>query len=289
MTKAIHLDQLAHYKDREDVKDKPYHTLSFPEKGVRKLQDGIFCYMPFDADEEVTSESEVLSDEDTQKLTLEYKNITQFQTIPVSKSDEHQAIIDGAKELKFSNTCRTTARSLLNYTLGYQAKVPAFYAFGLDNQTTMVNNQLAANTFYTLPAPPNCFDVPATQRKVLEKLYHRLEELPQKAPQLASTRSKYDQIKQMYTEIAGTPNIGLTDMLDKITIHRAEHHELFSQKRNQSLLSKFLEALGFSFKTSTQIVYDEIETVLNKALKSQQPDKVQLTELEEDMSSLTYI
>lgn len=291
MTKAIHLDQLEHYKDREDIKDKPYSQLSFPEKGVRKLQQGISCYMPLSSnvDDEVASESEVLSDEYPQKLTLEYKNITQLQTVPRQELGQHQTIIDGAKELKFSNTCRTTARSLLNYTLGYQSKVPALYACGLDYQTTLVNNQLATNTFYTLPAPPNCFDVPSTQRKILQKLYQRLEELPKKAPQLESTRSKYDQIKKMYIDIAGKPNIGLTEMLDKVTTHRATNHELFNQKRNQGLLSKFIEALGFSLKTSTQVVYDEIETELNKALKTQRTNEIQPSELEEDITSVTYI
>jgi hypothetical protein len=78
-------------------------------------------------------------------------------------------------------------------------------------------------------------------------------------------------------------------MLDKVTTHRATNNELFNQKRNQGLLSKFIEALGFSLKTSTQVVYDEMEAELNKALKTQQTNEIQPTELEEDITSVTYI
>jgi len=263
LTKDIHLAQLKRYEDRI-LPEVDYRKLTYPEKGVYKLRhEGIECYYPIQEEEK---------EEEEEKLTFEYKNVDNFSSQSIHEEKrQNQAIIDGANEISAFNTCRTTARAILNYTLGYSPTIPALFAFGLDYNTTLTAGQPTSNTFYILPQPPNCFNVNPTQMKILNELYQKLEDLPKNLPELTATRQKFDELKQLYQEIAGTPELPLGMLLDKITAHRASHNPLFDTRRGQGLISKFLELLGIKFKTGTQQAYDRMEKAINDAVAKALP------------------
>ncbi|QEY52723.1 hypothetical protein [Legionella longbeachae] len=251
LTKNIHEEQLDHYKERE-VPNVAYKELTYPQRGVYKLRAGIKCYIP--------------TQDEAGKITFQYESIKNFQPPMVNDNQPlQQEIISGAKEIKASNTCRTTARALLNYTLHYSPDVPALFAIGLDYKTKLVGGTPTANTFYVLPQPPNCFEVNPTQMKVLKELYKKLENLPKTDPESSSTRRKFDKLKHLYKEIAGEPQLGLANLLDKITLHRVAHNTLFDERRGQSIISKFAEMLGI--KTGTQQAYDRMEKAVKQEIE----------------------
>ncbi len=106
----------------------------------------------------------------------------------------------------------------------------------------------------------------AAQKKILDKLYHQLEKLPKKAPDLKITRDKFNRLKKLYQKISGEPKISLAKLLDNITTHRAANIELFNKGRAPNLISRFLETLGFRMQTSTQKVYDAMEKLINEEI-----------------------
>jgi len=251
MTREIHLAQLERYKERK-LPSADYKALTYPQKGVYLLRNGIKCFTP--------------TKEESGKVTFEYKQITTLE----QKDDAHDKqlqkdIISGANVIKVSNTCRTTARALLNYTLHYSPNVPAFFAIGLDYKTKLVDGKPTANTFYILPQPPSCFKVNPTQMKVLKELYKKLEDLPKNHPASDATRKKFDELKHIYRDIAGEPKLQLTVLLDKITTHRLTNNPLFNIRRGQGLISKFAGMLVI--KTGTQQAYDRMEKAVRQEIK----------------------
>ena len=192
-------------------------------------------------------------------------NSLNAETAQLNAETARHEIIDGANNLHASNTCRTTARSLLNYTLGYSPQVPALYAIGLDYKTKLVGGVPSANTFYILPQPPNVFDVSPAQRKTLAELYKRLEHIPKTSPGSPATREKFDAVKKLYQNISSEPTLSLVELLDKITAHRVEHNHVFDVRRGQSIVSKFLEAIGI--KTGTQKAYDHMEAEVHTEIR----------------------
>lgn len=255
ITKDIHQDQLELYKDRANPvgEDK---KLTYPERAVLKLRKGIYCYLP---DEEISPG----------KIALTYQEIGAFKKEGIHDDKLiRQDIIDEAKEINTYNTCRTTARSILNYTLHYTANVPALFALGFDYKTILLNgNTLPSNTFYILPQPPNCFQVNSTQMKVLEELYQKLEDIPKKEPESDVTRRKFKNLKKLYLEIAVEPQLSLSLLLDKITVHRANHQKLLDTRRGQSCISRFAELLGIKIQTGTQQAYDRMEQTISKEIE----------------------
>ena len=117
LARDIQKDQREYYKGRVDP-DKEYRNLSFPEKGVRKLKNGINCYIP--------------EPENSGQITFNYRGINTFGNENTNDNNKfRQDIIDGTKELKASNTCRTSARSILNYTLHYYQMFLPYLLLGL--------------------------------------------------------------------------------------------------------------------------------------------------------------
>ncbi|WP_454781752.1 hypothetical protein [Legionella sp. WA2022007384] len=270
ITRDIHKEQLEFYKHRADpVGD--YKNLSFPERGVYKLRKGIHCYIP---EEEKAPGA----------ITFNYQEIGTYKKESTHDDKRvRQNIIDESKEIHSSNTCRTTARSLLNYTLHYPANVSRLFTIGLDYKTILLNgNTLSPNTFYILPKPPNCFQVNSTQTKVLDELYKKLEDLPKKEPESDVTRRKFKKLKKLYLEVSGGPELSLNQLLGKIMVHRAKNTKLFDTRRGQSMFSSLAEMLGFKFKTGTQQAYDRMEQTLNKEIERAKKIEAEGEEVEDD-------
>ncbi|PWY54364.1 hypothetical protein DGG96_17650 [Legionella qingyii] len=218
------------------------------------------------------------------RTKLKYQEIGTFKNESIHDDKLiRQDIIDEAKEINTSNTCRTTARSILNYTLHYTANVPALFALGFDYKAILLNgNTFPSNAFYILPEPPNCFQLNSTQMKVLEELYQKLEDLPKKEPESDVTRKKFKKLKKLYLEIAVEPQLSLSLLLDKITVHRANHQKLFDIRRGQSCISSFAELLGIQIKTGTQQAYDRMEHTISKEIERERKIKSEAKEVDEN-------
>lgn len=252
ITREIQQAQRQYYQDRiQNDSGEVYSNLSYPEKGVRKLILGIKCYVPIQQDEG--------------KITFQYKPIDTFACSAHGEQAVRKGIIQDASVLHSSNTCRTTARSLLNYTLNSSPHVPALFAVGLAYQTKLVGSKPTATSFYILPPPPLAFTVSSSQMKTLKMLYKKLENLPKTEPTSPITKGKFDELKKLYQQIAGESNLSLTVLLDKITVHRAMHNELFDVHRGQGLVSRFLATMGA--KTGTQKAYDRMEEAIRKEME----------------------
>lgn len=246
ITRDLQRAQLEYYKDREDPQGE-YKKLSIPEQSVLWLRRGIKCYIP--------------QEENSDQITFEYQGVDTFdgESAYADKAIRRE-IIDGARDFNVSNTCRTSARSILNYTLQYSPNVPALFAIGLEYQTKLVLGKPTPNTFYILPSPPNCFQVNPTQMNVLNELYQKLENLPKNQPSSEVTRKKFNELKHIYQEIAGEPQLSLVLLLDKITTHRITHNSLFDIRRS-SMVNRFIAEM-FGMKTGTQQTYDRMEKAI---------------------------
>lgn len=262
ITRDIHQDQREFYKERK-VRNVPVKKLTYPERGVFNLREGIKCYIP--------------AEESSGQITLKHQKVDTFAKASTFNNEQiRQGIIDGAREISASNTCRTTARDILNYTLQYSPHVPALFAIGLDYKTKLVEGQLPQKGFYILPPPPNCFKVNPTQMEVLKELYKKLENLPKNQPNLDITEKKFNQLKYLYQEIAGESQLSLNQLLNKITTHRVDNDLLFNTRRSQSIFSSLGEALGF--KTGTQQTYDRMINAVTDEIERKKKDETEIEE-----------
>ncbi|MCE0722537.1 MULTISPECIES: hypothetical protein [Legionella] len=253
ITRDIHQNQLEYYKERK-VRNVPLEQLTYPEKGVHYLRRGIKCYIP--------------EEEPSGRITFRHQKVVTFgKASTFSNAQIRQGIIEGAREINASNTCRTTACDILNYTLQYSPNVPSLFVFGFDYKINLVGGQLPQNGFYILPPPPNCFKVNPTQREVLNELYQKLLDLPTNHPNLGVTRQKFDKLKHLYQEIAGEPQLSLNELLTKITDHRTCNYSLFNVRRSRSIFSGLVEALGF--KTGTQQAYDRMTKTVTEEIEKE--------------------
>lgn len=269
ITRDIHRDQLEYYKKRK-VPNVPVKKLTYPERGVFWLRQGIKCYIP--------------EEEPSGQITLRYQKVDTFDKASTFNNERtRQGIIDGAREINTSNTCRTTACDILNYTLQYSPNVPSLFVTGLDYKIKLIKGQLPQNGFYILPPPPNCFKVNPTQMEVLNELYKKIEDLPKNHPNLDATRKKFNELKRLYQEIAGEPQLSLNQLLKKITDHRAANNSLFNVRRSQSIFSSLVEALGF--KTGTQQAYDRMTNAVTEEIKKGKKGEV-IIDRREDASQL---
>lgn len=256
MIKEVHEQQLQYYKDRV-LPDKNYKELSFPEKGLYKLRSGLKCYIP-----EESSSGQV---------KLAYKAVQQYQPSELPDQEHvRQHIVSDASEIRIANTCRTTARSILDYVLGYSPDVPALFAIGLDYVTKLSAGKPTTHTFYVLPQPPKCFEAEPAKMSALKELYKKIENIPKIQPESDTTRKKFDELKHLYLELAGKPQLGLMEVLDIITVHRAANNELFDKHRGEGLVRSFAELL--KLRTGTQAAYDRMEKAIKKEIERINPD-----------------
>ena len=119
--------------------------------------------------------------------------------------------------------------------------------------------------------------------EVLNELYKKIEDLPKNHPNLDATRKKFNELKRLYQEIAGEPQLSLNQLLKKITDHRAANNSLFNVRRSQSIFSGLVEALGF--KTGTQQAYDRMTKVVIEEIKRGKEGQV-IIDRREDTSQL---
>ncbi|HHT0594717.1 TPA: hypothetical protein ACTXXA_003343 [Legionella anisa] len=262
ITRDIYQDQREFYKERT-VRNIPVKKLTYPERGVFNLRKGIECYIPVE--------------EYSGQITLRHQKVDTFAKASTFNNVQiRQCIIDGAREIRALNTCRTTARDILNYTLQYTPHVPALFAIGFDYKIKLINGQLPQNGFYILPPPPNCFKVNPTQMKVLNELYAKLEDLPKNHPNLKNTRLKFNELKHFYQKLTGESQLSLEQLLNEITTHRVDNDVLFNTRRGKNIFSSLIVALGF--KTGTQQTYDRMTKTVTDEIKREKTGEGQIEE-----------
>ncbi len=243
MTKNINIHQRNKYGAMV-IPDKHSDDLTYSEEAVKKLRTGVSCYVP-------------QNNEGKDSITFTYQTLNAEDSKQEEIISQQKKIIQRASTLDVSNTCRSTALDLLNYTLGYTPDVATLFAVGLNYTTTLNAGVPSPATFYILPPPPNCFKLSVTKMKILEVLYERLESIPKINPGAEGTRDKYDELKDLYKKISGEPDLPLNTLLDNIAVHRKKNNHIFNAHRGQSFVSWILQFFGA--KTATQQALDRIE------------------------------
>lgn len=219
--------------------------------GKEKL---IKCYAP------------VIDGRDKDKVIFEYTNLQDCNLTTTKSNEKTEKIIRKAQEIHIKNTCRTTAKKLIETILGFKTDISGHFLTELKYQTELLAGQPEQNSFYIIPPPPDAYtsQITDTQHRILSKLYKRLEDLPKKAANSTETRAKFDALKGMYNGIAKQNKMSAGEFLRCITDYEKKHEEVLFSKRSPHFLSKKL-----SFLTTTERTLCDIKTEL-KALVSRE-------------------
>ncbi len=167
-------------------------------------------------------------------------------------------ISESAKKIHITDTCRTTAVSMVEKILGFNTSISRCHFMSLNYQTSLVAGQPDKSSFYVLPPPPIAAFKDQSNIKhlqLLKKLYNRLEEIPKLKPNSLETREKFDALKNIYLDMVGQNNLNIEELLIKILDHQNTNATALFKKRGF-----FSEALPSTTKT----MFDEIKTNLNK-------------------------
>jgi hypothetical protein len=214
----------------------------------------IFCYIP-------TAEGD--------KITFKYKKLEDaFKESPRSSSPKVAEIAMGAQQLNLSNTCRTTALSILEEILGFKTQVSTSFLVAPRYRTTLVAGQPHEQTFYILPLPPTAYpDVNKRQVAILTKLYQRLEAIPLAQGSDLKTKNKFEQLKKLYVKIAGENTLDAGTLLTKIKEHEAIASVHLYARRSSNWFTRF-----FNVPTTTEQVLSTIKTSLENEAKDKASD-----------------
>ncbi|KTD23802.1 Uncharacterised protein [Legionella lansingensis] len=190
-----------------------------------------------------------------------------------SKSDEKNAcatkIIARGQVLNLSNTCRHTAIDLIKYvcndeqvthdisrTFFCNLPLETFlvandgkpFLLGDDDQAYCLVHPDPELPFYILPPPPTSFkNLPAFQRRVLNDLYRRMEEMLRIAPNSPDTQTKFELLKTLYNEKSGPCMVGFATFISDIANWHERHQKEINTLRETNLVDCF-----FTRKSTTQ-------------------------------------
>lgn len=209
----------------------------------------IKCYVPTDKKEDGT-------------VSFTYMKLSEcnFHT----EHKDSSTLAQGAQQLQISNTCRHTSLNMVEAILGFVPDVSKYFFVSPKYQTTLINRQPDASTFYVLPSPPTAFDkedLGKKQLSTLNKLYKRMEKIPLSNLNDPKTRSKFNELKATYNDIAGENNLTASDVLEKIMRHQETNKDALFAKRSP-LLNNTL------FLSTTEKMFHEITKDLKTKVKS---------------------
>lgn len=187
-----------------------------------------------------------------------YENLFSANLQPDEKKEEiTKKLVKDAKHISARNTCRTNAIAIIEAILGFPTSIPNFFLFKPKHKTNLCAGQ-PVNPFYLLPNPPEMFEKPTNELRVLQEIYNRLESIPSIMHHTDATQKKFTDLKALYNELAG-PNKknSSKDLLAHILKYEIDNAHLFTH-RNKG----FLNASG---QTATKKMFNRIEHLLKKA------------------------
>lgn len=207
---------------------------------------------------------------DQSTIILQYQNVADWH--PKSTSNR-AAFFQETTALSISNTCRTSAKAIVEAALSYQVEIPSFFANKLKYQTSLKYGQPDEASFYMLPSPPGSFKGDPLIKCQLERLYQQIKTLPSLEPESPLTREKFDKLTNLYDGLMGKPQLARFEMLAIIQQDLMNNHQLFSEHRRPSGLLLFVQCL-FGLTTSSLKMFKAIESDLKKANPTEsEPEK----------------
>ena len=145
------------------------------------VQHGIKCNVPIkETDNDITFNMQRLNIEtDYQLLTVD-PDSNDFEVIP-DAIVKLPTVAKNSYDVVITNTCRTTARDIINAIANVGNQIGSWFASNLDYSITINGNRdFPCKAFYILPPPPASsenYDNKET-KQILNKLYEKLRQIP---------------------------------------------------------------------------------------------------------------
>jgi hypothetical protein len=144
------------------------------------------------------------------------------ENIPDDGRYSHLSEIDGTdvERLGSSDNCRHTSISLLESFIPDGAQMTrgiSKFAYQHLPFKAIYHQDEIISQFYVLPVPP---EMPFKDNKhalILNKLYKRLEEIPNIKPDSKETKSKFKAVKVLYDSLAEDRKLKTSNMISRIT------------------------------------------------------------------------
>ncbi|STX28158.1 Uncharacterised protein [Legionella beliardensis] len=158
---------------------------------------------------------------------------------PVNLRSKNNIFVD-TNQIHAGNTCRHSAVNIIEVILGFKTNISKQFFIPLRYKTKLKGGVPDKTSFYILPPPPTVYnDLTHDQTRVLNKIYKRLEEIPQLNCTSAKTRIKFDELKNLYKDIAGSSSLNATQLLEHIVNFLDQKEAILFQKRANRFISFF--------------------------------------------------
>lgn len=167
---------------------------------------------------------------------------------------------ESCQQLSIGNTCRHTALELLESVRGVpNASISSQYNVDLPYQTVLEDRKPSDKIpFYVLPLPPTLFHtLPAVQRTLIEKLYHRMECIPSIAHNNPATIKKFQALKELYEQLAYESESSL-----ELTLESIKHWKESNKDHLQGLRVTYFFDQWMTRQSATSRLINEIEQEL---------------------------
>ncbi len=194
-------------------------------------------------------------EENGDEVTLDYTDfITPENHYPKDLSSEFN-------ELNINKTCRHTAISLVQRTLGVPVSdlVSTQYFMDLPYKTTLyLGKPTHRIPFYVLPASPNTFtELTDVKRGIVEKLYRQMEHMLLIEPNSEVTQKKFTSLKELYTDILGPQKqLSIDELLSGIQNWKLDHQSTLNVLRKTYFWDSFFTRESRTMKVITEIEQD---------------------------------
>ena len=215
-------------------------------EATQSLYNKFKCYKPY-----ATNDDEV---------TLKFGSAKVLPRLDVNR------IKGSVKELHIGNTCRHSAIALVEATqhAPVSPMVSSTFFMDLPYETVLEFGTPSEDIpFYVLPPPPTVFfESEKTKKKVITKLYERMENMLLLEPYSPDTQKKFLRLKELYLEIVGpSKNLSLDQLLKDIKSWKDLHQETLKVLRK----TYFWDSLPFiQRQSSTMKLITEIEAELQR-------------------------
>lgn len=177
----------------------------------------------------------------------------------LNQKSKHQFLEKSANELSINNNCRHTAIHLVEEVskTHISPMVSTLFTSKLPYSTRLEFGALPSSIpFYVLPVSPAAFkDINKTQKYILEKLYHRMEQLVTLDPESLQTQKKFLALKSLYNEQLGPQNnLSLKELLVSIQSWKKANKDILNPLRKRYFWDDYITR-----KSATTKLLDEIE------------------------------
>lgn len=205
----------------------PYESTDEQNKEFIEQSGRIRCYVP-------TKENG-----DTVTFTLQ-KLIEANVVNDTQISAENMPIIIDARKFNITSTCRTTALKIVEVILGFATNISKCFFISPKYETSFIGGIPDKEAFYILPPPPSAYKegVSNIQLKVLNKLYERLEKIPQLNTRSIGTRLKFDALKSTYQDMVGKNHLTAEALLCSLSGHEDRERAALFTPRSPSMFSR---------------------------------------------------